>query len=213
MKELEVANDIAFTPVPYNDEEEPIFEKGQAPLSRSCFSSLSLIKREFRENETGNYPESSQKGMLKIILSDTGCGMTKDDITKLFQKFSQVSQDSSKRQIGTGLGLYITKQIVHKMDGDIRAYNLPKVGSTFIVCIPTFYSPSFRRPLDRNQSIENLKSKKLKGIAVDDADFNLTLMEQYFAKFDGQILEKVHNGQEGFKAFMKLHRQGVSLDW
>ncbi len=212
LEDLEVADNNAFMPIPYDQDEEPIFEKKSATLSRSFFSTLSLTKREFYDKEMEHYPELGQKGILKIIISDTGCGMAKDEISKLFQKFSQVSQDSAMRQIGTGLGLYITKQIVKKMDGDIRAYSLPNAGTTLITCIPTFYSPSFRKKLDRNQAIETLSLKNLIGIAVDDADFNLSLMEQYFAKFNGKIIGKAHNGEEGFKLFMKLLRQDVKFD-
>jgi len=59
--------------------------------------------------------------------------MKKEAIEKLFQKFSQVSENISQRQIGTGLGLFITKEICHAMKGEIRAYSKFGTGTTFVV--------------------------------------------------------------------------------
>jgi signal transduction histidine kinase len=86
---------------------------------------------------------SDCKGVLKVSISDTGVGMSSEELSKLFKKFSQVSNNTAHRQIGTGLGLYITKEIIDKMNGEIRAYSQPEVGTTFTFCIPTFYSTTW----------------------------------------------------------------------
>lgn len=53
--------------------------------------------------------EVEKSGILKIIVSDTGCGMSEEAMSKLFVKFSQVHAEASKRKVGTGLGLWITR--------------------------------------------------------------------------------------------------------
>ena len=56
-------------------------------------------------------------------MTDKGCGMSKDQIDKLFQKFTQMTTDASKKKLGTGLRLFITKQLCQRMNGEIRVFS------------------------------------------------------------------------------------------
>mmetsp|Transcript_17371 Transcript_17371/g.15288 ORF Transcript_17371/g.15288 Transcript_17371/m.15288 type:complete len:122 (+) Transcript_17371:804-1169(+) len=76
-----------------------------------------------------------QKGILKLTIRDTGSGIREEDISKLFNIFTQVGENSSRR-LGTGLGLFICKHLVKKMNGDIRIYSQFGVGTVIIICIP-----------------------------------------------------------------------------
>jgi CheY-like chemotaxis protein len=205
--DLEIPNCNTFLPMPYDQQEEAIFEKEYADTNNTNYSVLTLCKKEFIERDIKNMNGHGQKGLLKVIVKDTGCGMTPSQVSKLFQKFSQVSTDASHRQMGTGLGLYITKEIVEKMNGEVRAYSMPNIGSTFIVAIPVFYSPAFGTKVDRTIVIEKLKQKELRCIIADDAGFNLTLMKQYIEKIKGQVLFQASDGREAFKEFTDLQRR------
>ena len=78
-----------------------------------------------------------QNIVLKFIVADTGIGIPKDKIDKLFKRFSQVDESSSKGFGGTGLGLAISKKIIEMMDGEIGMESTEKVGSEF------FFTASF----------------------------------------------------------------------
>ena len=54
-------------------------------------------------------PSGNPKGILKITIRDTGCGIKPEKMKDLFKKFNQVSELASERQVGSGLGLFITK--------------------------------------------------------------------------------------------------------
>ncbi len=71
---------------------------------------------------------------LQISVKDTGTGMPKGDVTKLFKRFSQGS--SKKRSAGTGLGLYLSRQIVEAHGGKIWAESEVGKGSVFTFLIP-----------------------------------------------------------------------------
>lgn len=71
---------------------------------------------------------------LILNVKDTGIGIPKNDITKLFKRFSQGT--SKKRSAGTGLGLYLSRQIVEAHDGKIWAESEVSKGSVFSVLIP-----------------------------------------------------------------------------
>ena len=73
-------------------------------------------------------------GYLKLEVIDSGSGITEDDLKNLFQKFGQVGE-SSKKKLGTGLGLWIVKSLCHGMNGDLRVYSKFQNGSIFVSLI------------------------------------------------------------------------------
>ena len=72
---------------------------------------------------------------LRFTISDTGIGMSKEYIPKIFEAFSQETEGTSNKLGSTGLGMAITKSIVSMMDGDIAVESEKGVGSTFNVTV------------------------------------------------------------------------------
>jgi len=73
---------------------------------------------------------------LVFSVSDTGVGIPEESIEKLFRKFSRVENPLSKRERGSGLGLYFAKGIVEKHGGTISVQSIPGQRSTFYVRLP-----------------------------------------------------------------------------
>lgn len=74
---------------------------------------------------------------VAIQVSDTGPGISKEDQKRLFQKFSRLDHSYQKTsETGTGLGLYITQQIVHLHEGKISVYSELGKGTTFEIELP-----------------------------------------------------------------------------
>ncbi len=76
-----------------------------------------------------------QHCMLRFIIRDTGIGMSKDYIPKIFEAFSQENDGSSTKYGSTGLGMAITKSIVSMMNGEIEVDSEKGKGSTFTVTV------------------------------------------------------------------------------
>lgn len=84
-----------------------------------------------------DYTLSDKDGMiLQVAIEDTGSGIRKDDIEKLFDSFQRVDTRTTYRIEGSGLGLAITKQLLTQMHGDIHVESEYGVGSRFSFTLP-----------------------------------------------------------------------------
>lgn len=73
---------------------------------------------------------------IVLWVKDTGAGISREEIGKLFQKYKQTKAGRDSRQKGTGLGLVICKMIAEAHGGDISVASEPGKGSTFTVTLP-----------------------------------------------------------------------------
>jgi two-component system phosphate regulon sensor histidine kinase PhoR len=81
-----------------------------------------------------------EKHHLCISVSDTGIGIEKEDLNRIFDRFYRVKSEKTRYIIGTGLGLPIVKSIVEAHDGMIQVESKPDHGSTFFVYMPLMTS-------------------------------------------------------------------------
>ena len=86
-----------------------------------------------KEDSTVIIITSSEGDNIFVKVKDEGVGIRKEDFDKLFKKFSRLENYLTSKTQGNGLGLYITKQIVEKMDGEIYFESEENKGTTFIV--------------------------------------------------------------------------------
>lgn len=77
-----------------------------------------------------------EKGRLYIRCSDTGIGMSAEEREKLFEKFYRIKNKETEEIRGTGLGLWITAQIIKQMNGNLSVESIKGVGSHFIISFP-----------------------------------------------------------------------------
>jgi signal transduction histidine kinase len=73
---------------------------------------------------------------IELAVADTGIGMTPEQLSRLFQEFSQAEASTAKKYGGTGLGLAITRKLARMMGGEVTVTSEPGKGSTFTVRLP-----------------------------------------------------------------------------
>jgi signal transduction histidine kinase len=136
---------------------EPMATKNGNRLVINCAADLGTIyadQTRFRQsllNLASNANKFTEKGTITIAaregqengrdwitlaVTDTGIGMTPDQIGKLFQEFSQASTATASKYGGTGLGLAISRRFCQMMGGDITVESKPGRGSTFTIRLP-----------------------------------------------------------------------------
>jgi len=76
---------------------------------------------------------------VEILVKDTGTGIKKEDMKKLFKQFSRILVGRKEIKRGTGLGLYLSKKIVYMLGGEIKAESQFGKGSEFTITLPLKY--------------------------------------------------------------------------
>ena len=107
---------------------------------RQALLNLLSNANKFTENgsiaiDARQWQEDGRDGVT-IAIADTGIGMTPEQMSKLFQEFSQASSTTASKYGGTGLGLAISKRFCQMMGGDITVESEPGHGSTFTIRLP-----------------------------------------------------------------------------
>ena len=130
-----------------------------------------------------NCLRKTEKAFLTIKVSDTGIGISNDDIGKLFDAFRRVNKEKNATIQGTGLGLAITKELVSLMRGEIKVESTPDVGSTFTVTIPqTIVDDTPKGEYVKEPSVsayryeESFVAEDADILVVDDVKMNLKLI-------------------------------------
>jgi CheY-like chemotaxis protein len=107
---------------------------------------LNLISNasKFTDHGTISLKVSSEMGYeqdwIVYSISDTGIGMTPEQVDKIFKEFTQADASTTRKYGGTGLGLAISKRFSEMMGGDIHVSSEPNKGSTFALRIPRVVS-------------------------------------------------------------------------
>jgi two-component system phosphate regulon sensor histidine kinase PhoR len=96
---------------------------------------VNLLDNAIKYTEIGSITLKIWQDNLKfyILVSDTGIGISKENIPRIFERFFVVSKSRSRSRGGTGLGLAIVKHIVKIHNGDIEVKSQPDSGSEFLI--------------------------------------------------------------------------------
>ncbi len=108
---------------------------------------LNLLSNAAKFTEAGTITLTARRdardGRAWLIFSvrDTGIGMTEEQLAKLFQRFTQADESTTRQFGGTGLGLAITRAFCRMMGGDVRVDSEPGSGSVFTIEVPADLDP------------------------------------------------------------------------
>ncbi|MDP9079208.1 MAG: response regulator [Bacteroidota bacterium] len=118
---------------------------------------------------------------LSFVVRDTGIGIPKDKLTRLFKAFSQVDSSTTRKYGGTGLGLIISEKLINLMGGEIAVESELEVGTVFNFDIRARVGTTPPKT-DTNLSSAELENKKI--LVVDDNATNRTIMEEQLKQWE-----------------------------
>jgi len=191
--------------------EEGIYEKNQNVMSfheSSTFYNLNGPTIRFQ----GKMYVEEEPGMIKISITDTGPGLNMQHFNTIFSAKPEIN--TSRRTIGTGLGLHITKLLLSKMGGEMRAYSKADHGTTITMAIPSKSLPS-HDPTETLQRSSNELDKRV--LIIEDSEFNAFIIKKFLEKMGYQNIDIASDGLSGFERFIEaagnnVHYNLVTLD-
>lgn len=139
--------------------------------------------------------------VLRLEIKDTGCGISEENLAKLFESFTQADSSTTRKYGGTGLGLTISRQLIKLMKGKINVTSKEGVGSVFTIDIAM---PLSKKTHLKNSSLPDSFSG-MRVLVVDDHPVNLELTRELLLPF-GLLVECAESADEA----MEMHASAIA---
>jgi signal transduction histidine kinase/CheY-like chemotaxis protein len=213
---------------------QPLAEKNQNTLAIECAADIGAMRADQTRvkqallNLASNANKFTERGTVRvqahrarengqewitIAVTDTGIGMTPEQVGRLFQEFVQADASTTRRYGGTGLGLAISRRFCQMMGGDITVESEVGRGSTFSIRIPAEVLAAQPLPVARMpvQSASEPSAAAPDVLVVDD-DPTVRDMTERFLVREGFSVVTADGGQEGLRLARELRPAAVTLD-
>ena len=195
------------------------------PQAQGRFLGDVLRWRQVLANLLSNAVKFTERGAVTVALAmdgealtftvtDSGLGMTPEQLSRLFQKFEQADASTTRKFGGTGLGLAITRQLILAMGGDVTVESVYGEGSTFRVSIPM---PRVEGAGEDEDSAADLLAEDdedvapLRILVAEDHPVNQLVISTLIGRLGGD-LTVVGDGEEAVSAFAMGPWDLVMLD-
>ena len=153
----------------------------------------------------------TDRPMMRFAISDTGIGMTEEQLGRLFHAFSQADAFTSKKYGGTGLGLAISQRFCHLLGGEISVTSRPGEGSTFTITLPDpTETPAQIKPAD----VPHISGDANSATTVLVVDDDPAAHDLLTASLKGAGYRLVHatNGAEALNLARTIQPDAITLD-
>ena len=182
---------------------------------------LNLLSNAIKYNQRGGSVtlvcENTSDNMVRISVTDTGKGISKDDQARLFEPFNRLGKEAGEIE-GSGIGLTIAKQLTDAMGGHIYVASEPGKGSTFWVAFPRAESAGdttatqFSTPGKEMQQKQSPSGSGSTVLYIEDNPANLHLMENIIGTIEGLSLISAHNAELGLSMAAEFQPNLILMD-
>ena len=153
---------------------------------------------------------SGDQDWLRFSVTDTGIGMTQEQLTRLFEAFSQADAATTRKYGGTGLGLALSRRLCRMMGGDVTAASESGRGSTFTIRLPAVIAEVVEQ-VPVTTSPERVTPSAGTVLVIDDEAAIRDLMQRYLGK-EGFRVVAAAGGEEGLRLARELRPDAITLD-
>ncbi|GAB4174247.1 MAG: hypothetical protein Fur0032_13880 [Terrimicrobiaceae bacterium] len=216
----DIVSDVASTVQPLIEKNGNTLEVVIAPEAGTMHADLTKL-RQTLFNLLSNAAKFTSKGYitlrvdtpdtgrLRFSVTDTGIGMTEDQLVKLFQAFSQADASTTRKYGGTGLGLVICRKFCEMMGGTISVTSRPGEGTTFTAELPRCVTPLQPEEIPSNAQ-PSPGPGPLVLIIDDDAD-SADILRRNLEK-QGYRATIANSGARGLELARSLRPAAITLD-
>ncbi len=199
------------------DEEVPELIMGDPTRLNQILINLAGNAIKFTEKGNVNILLRKENDRLKFIVKDTGIGIPKEKVEKIFGAFEQAKDSTTRSYGGTGLGLSISKQLVELQNGKIWAESEEGQGSTFFIELPLVIAASnaINEGIITEDKLKKMTTS-LEGIRVllaEDNPFNQMIAQDDLSFFIKNIkIDVVENGALAVEKFKTGNYDLILMD-
>lgn len=155
--------------------------------------------------------QSDDHCWVEFVVRDTGIGIEKNNLDKIFERFKQEDDSTTRQYGGTGLGLAISRQLVNLMGGEISVESQQNTGSRFSFTIRLSEADESSIPKQKSTQIDKnlLKGKKI--LLVEDNTFNQYIAKSIIEKWNVAV-DVVDNGKMAVNYLQKKKVDLILMD-
>jgi signal transduction histidine kinase/CheY-like chemotaxis protein/HAMP domain-containing protein len=185
----------------------------QTKLRQSLFN---LLSNAAKFTEQGRITLAARRilqasaDVVEFKVSDTGIGMTAEQLARLFQAFAQAEASTSRDYGGTGLGLAITRHFCRMLGGEVTAESTPDKGSTFAIVVPAIV-PDMKAEAQEIAAQPASAAGRGTILIVDDEKSTHDLLERELSSAGYDIMHAA-GGREGLKLAKQARPDVITLD-
>ncbi|KAF2804613.1 putative histidine kinase HHK15p [Mytilinidion resinicola] len=149
---------------------------------------------------------------ITFLISDTGIGMDLNEVHKIFERFRQANVRTNVKYGGSGLGLFISKELTEKQGGEIGVYSTPGEGSAFAFYIKAKRAPFRTKTLPASIRTKGaIHSDHLQVLLVEDNIINQTVLKKQLEKA-GCIVDVANHGLEALGCLTDKRYDVILMD-
>jgi len=198
----------------------------QIKVRQGLFNLLSnAVKFTHQGNVTLDAARERMDGSEWIVfrVSDTGIGLSPEQIVKLFQDFTQADASTTRKFGGTGLGLALTRRFCQMMGGDVTVHSMPGEGSVFTIKLPAVVRETKPEAGAEAAEAVNASAEFMGGdfteslapascvLVIDDDAVQRDLIERFLSK-EGFCVRTAAGGEAGLRLARQLRPVAITLD-
>src|SRR5258706_2280654 len=203
----------------------------RADLAKVRQGLFNLVSNAAKFTHDGRIKVAAERQLMDGIdwiifqVSDTGIGLSAEQIVRLFQSFTQADASTTRKFGGTGLGLALTRRFCQMMGGDVTVHSVPGEGSVFTIKLPGTVTEPVPEPAapfeDRREAsqvppdilgdAEPLPAVRTCVLVIDDEPLQRDLMQRYLRK-EGFTVCTANGGAQGLRLARQLLPAAITLD-
>jgi signal transduction histidine kinase/CheY-like chemotaxis protein len=151
------------------------------------------------------------RDFMMFRVSDTGIGMTPEQLSRLFEAFSQADAATTRRYGGTGLGLALSRRLCRMMGGDVTVESAAGRGSTFTIRLPVVVPEAAEPPAAAAEPAASDSLGIGTVLVIDDEAAVRDLMQRFLTR-EGFRVVTASGGEEGLRRARELRPDAITLD-